>query len=223
MSGIRKGKLWGRATTAPADAEIAGDDAALAAVAAQRPGIRVVFRPGPTSDLGRALGLGGHDPDERTRPTEVAVDGLRLDREPGMALNAVVIGTPPDRMRPWTRSRHVEVSVDGRDRFTGRATTVVVASGQFLRGADIVPRGHPGDGRAEVQIYALGWSERPAMRRRLPQGTHLPHPRIHQVTGRRVEVRMAGGTAPLEADGVRSGRVGGLTVEVLPGIISLLV
>jgi hypothetical protein len=223
MSALRRGKPWGQKATAPADAEIAGDDATLAAVAAQRPGIRVVFRPDPTSDLGRALGLVGHARHEPGPQTEVAVDGLRFDREPGLAVNAVVIGTPPDRMRPWSRSPRVQVTVDGRDRFTGRAAAVVVASGQYLRGADLVPRGHPGDGRAEIQIYALAPFERRAMRRRLPRGVHVPHPRIHQLTGCRVEVRMSGASAPLEADGVRSGRVGGLTIEVLPGAISLLV
>ena len=40
--------------------------------------------------------------------------------------------------------------------FSERATTVVVLVGQYLRGADVSPRGHPGDGAAEVQVYAMG-------------------------------------------------------------------
>ena len=48
-----------------------------------------------------------------------------------------------------------EIEVDGQPWFAGSATTVVIANGQFLRGADIVPRGHPGDGRLEVQVYEL--------------------------------------------------------------------
>ena len=65
----------------------------------------------------------------------------------------------------------------------------MVASGQYLRGADLVPRGHPGDGRVEVQVYAVRRGERAAMRSRLPQGVHLPHPDITQTSGRQVEIR----------------------------------
>ena len=63
----------------------------------------------------------------------------------------------------------------------------MVASGQYLRGIDVVPRGHPGDGRVEVQVYAVAAGERAGVRARLPQGVHLPHPDITQTTGRRVE------------------------------------
>jgi diacylglycerol kinase family enzyme len=101
----------------------------------------------------------------------------------------VVSGLPPDRLRAWTRARRVEVRVDGRLVHDGPATTVVVANGQFRHGADLVPRGHPGDGRLEVQVYALRAGERAAMRRRLPGGGHLPHPRIVTSNGRQAQVR----------------------------------
>ena len=47
------------------------------------------------------------------------------------------------------------VTVDGRTVHDGPATSVVVANGQFSGTADLAPRGHPGDGRLEVQVYAL--------------------------------------------------------------------
>ena len=89
----------------------------------------------------------------------------------------------PARVRFGTRSHHVHVLVDGREVVTGPATTVVIANGEFFDGLDIVPRGHPGDGRLEVQVYALRRGERRAMRSRLPRGIHVPHPRITTATG----------------------------------------
>jgi len=215
VSGIRKGEPWGRAASGPVDTEVEGSDAELAAVAAARPGARVAFRPAPGSDLASAIGLRAAG----SAALEVPIDGLRLDQHPEIAINAVVLGTPPDRMRWWNRSSRVEVTVDGRDRFDGRAVAVVVASGQYLRGLDLVPGGHPGDGRAEVQIYELTRAERAAARRRLPQGAHVPHPRIHELTGRRVEVRIHGHPAPLEVDRKLWGQARGLSVKVLPEIL----
>ena len=219
MSGaVSKGRPWGRPATGPADVEVGGSDADLAAAASERPGLRVAFRPTPSSDLARALGLAGGE----SHVAEVPVDALRLGGATGMAVNSVVLGTPPDRLRWASRSAPIEVSVDGRTRFSGQAASVLVASGQYLRGADVVPRGHPGDGRAEVQVYELRPGERRAMRRRLPQGAHVPHPRIHEVVGHRVHVR-AGRSLPLEVDGVRRGEVAELEVELVPGALWVLV
>jgi hypothetical protein len=215
---VSKGRPWGRPATGPADVEVVGSDADLAAAASERSGLRVAFRPTPSSDLARALGLAGGE----SRVAEVPVDALRLGGATGMAVNAVVLGTPPDRLRWASRSAPIEVSVDGRTRFSGQAASVLVASGQYLRGADVVPRGHPGDGRAEVQVYELRPGERRAMRRRLPQGGHVPHPRIHEVVGHRVDVR-AGRSLPLEVDGMRRGEVAELEVELIPGALWVLV
>ncbi len=66
-----------------------------------------------------------------------------------------MIGTPPDRLRWSSPAIDLEVQLDGTAWFTGPATTVVIATGQFLRGLDVAPRGHPGDGKAEVQVYEL--------------------------------------------------------------------
>ena len=94
-------------------------------------------------------------------------------------MNMVVVGTAPGKLRATSRSHQMRVVVDGREVFTGPATTVVIANGQFLDDGDIVPRGHPGDGRIEVQVYALRPRERRGMRRRLPSGAHLPAPPDH--------------------------------------------
>jgi hypothetical protein len=226
---LRHGEPWGHAATGPPDVEVTGDDADLAASGANRPGALVRFHPAPGSDLARALGLG---PDA-TGTTEVAIDALAVrvavDGQPvregdeSAAVNAVVVGAPPDRLRWRTRAARVNVQLDGRRWFEGRATTVVVANGQFLRGADLVPRGHPGDGWAEVQVYALGRRERAEMRRRLPTGTHVPHPRIVAGRARRIDIEIAARRLPVEIDGRRRGGSGRLEVTLVPASIRLVI
>ena len=220
---LRPGEPWGRAASSPPDVEVAGDDGDLVAVAASHPGALVRYRPSPGSDLARALGLG---PDG-VGTTEVAIDALAIDPDDGAvnavdAVNVVVLGPAPDRLRWTARALHMTVRIDGRAWFSGRATTVVVANGQFLRGTDVVPRGHPGDGWAEVQVYALARRARRAMRRRLPTGTHVPHPGVRSRRAHRVEVEVAR-PVPVEVDGRPQGRTGRLVVTLVPAAIRLLV
>jgi hypothetical protein len=199
---------------------VRGDDAALAAAVGAAPGALIAFRPGAASDLARAVGLQpGLEP--APHATDAPVDAVRIAGD-GLACNAVVLGVPPDRLRWTSAAPLVEVDVDGRAWFAGSATTVVIANGQFLRGADLIPRGHPGDGRLEVQVYELRRRERRAMRRRLAVGAHVPHPRIRSRTARRVEVRAPHDWA-LEVDGVRGEPVRTLVGEVVPAAFRLLV
>ncbi|HEU5302057.1 MAG TPA: hypothetical protein VFW06_07435 [Acidimicrobiia bacterium] len=232
---IRRGEGWGAPAGGPPDVDAAGDDVALAAALRGATGIgsapRVRFAATGGSDLARAVGLTGRG----AGTSEVTLDALVIAADPtdqehdegsdtsdDLAVNAVVVGPPPDRLRWWHRRRPLTVEVEGRILFEGRATTVVVANGQFLRGHDVVPAGHPGDGRLEVQVYALEPGERGPMRRRLPGAAHLPHPRIHTGSGRSVLVR---GVRPaaLEVDGARRGPVGCLRIVLRPGAYRLLV
>lgn len=211
------GVAWGRPATGPPDAIGSGSDSDLAALAERHPGACVRFDPDPDCDLARAVGLGTG----AQHRTALPIDGLRLDGDT-LAVNMVVLGRPPDRLAAWERSRPVDVEVDGRLVFAGAASTVVIASGQFLRGRDVVPRGHPGDGRLDVQVYALARRDRRAMRRRLGSGTHVPHPGITTASGRRVRVRW-GSPAALEVDGIERPRAASLTAEVVPEAVDLLV
>jgi hypothetical protein len=61
------------------------------------------------------------------------------------------------------------------------------------------------------------------MRARLPQGVHVPHPRIAATTGRLVEVHIEGGELPMTVDGVVVGSVSDLTVTVIPGALRLAI
>jgi hypothetical protein len=214
---IKPGEEWGTPSRADPDLEVAGRDRDLAAAVAAHPGALIRFRGGPGSDVARAVGIAT----SITSGVEVALDALVVDgRE--LATNMVVAGAPPDRLRRFSRRIPVTVTVDGTEWFRGDATTVVVATGQFLRGLDVVPRGHPGDGRAEVQAYAPAPGERRRLRARLGTGTHVPHPRIAQRAGRQISIRWDR-PQPLELDGDRRGTAAAVTVEVVPGAYRLLV
>jgi hypothetical protein len=215
---IRPGEEWGRPAASPPDRELDGDDEMLAACVARFPGSLVRFHPTPDSDLARAVGLDTGSP---STGRELPLDALLLDDDT-LACNMVVMGPPPDRLRRFARRIGMHVTVDGTPWIDGPATTVLVAIGQFLRGADVVPRGHPGDGRAEVQLYQLRPSERRAMRARLPVGAHLPHPRIQQRNAHLVEI-VAEQPLPVEVDGRPHGDALRLVVEVRPAAYRLLV
>ncbi|HEV7524996.1 MAG TPA: hypothetical protein VGP92_08525 [Acidimicrobiia bacterium] len=209
-------------TSAAADLEVVGGDAELAAAAAARPGALVSFRPDTTSDFAGAVGLGiGLGPDRGPAGgVELALDLLRLD-DNRTAVNMVVIGTPPDASRRFVRRFGANVRIDERPVFHGPCTAIVIASGQFRHGLDLVPRGHPGDGRAEVQIYAVPARERRALRARLATGTHVPHPAITQRSGRHISVSTDRKVA-LEVDGRAGPPADRLQVEVVPNAFRLL-
>lgn len=213
---IARGEDWGLPASGDAAIDVVGDDAALAAAVDAHPGALIRFLPSAPSDIGRAIGL---DP---TRPpsVELPLDLLRVDGEP--CVNMVVIGLAPDSSRRIFRRIFAMVSVDGVAWWAGRVTTVVIATGEFLRGQDVVPRGHPGDGRAEIQVYALGGPERRRMRARLRHSAHLPHPRIAQRTGRHIEVH-ANRPLPLEIDGRRREPAATVAIDVVPSGYRLLV
>jgi hypothetical protein len=222
---IEKGRPWGVPAGGPPDHEVAGTDRALATVVARALGALVRFTPAPGSDLARAVGLERAADGPAAGHTELPMDILVCDGAPDVdviAVNMVVLGTAPDRVTRLSRRHPVRVTSDGRLLYEGRTTGVVIAVGQWLRGVDLVPRGHPGDGVAEVQCYTLRPGERAAMRRRLAIGEHLPHPRIVTGTAHRVEVA-ATAPIPVEVDGEAAAPATELVAEVRPGAYRLLV
>lgn len=222
---IRPGEDWGTPTEAEPTHVIAGGDRTLAAaLATLDPSALVTFAPDRSSDLGRAIGLAPGTMTPR-RGIALPVDAMAVERSSATiwAVNAVELGAPPGSLRATARQAEVSVTVDGRRFHDGPATGVVIANGQFVDGLDISPRGHPGDGRIEVQVYALRPGERGAMRRRLATGSHLPHPRIRTGSGRRIRVRVRAGAWPVRIDGHPTGRSGTIVVEVRSPALHLIV
>ncbi len=133
-------------------------------------------------------------------------DALRLD-DGSLACNMVVLGTRPtgsDAVRP-DRTAGAGPGRRAGDRSPGSRTTVVVATGQFLRGLDLVPRGHPGDGRAEVQVYTRRRAASARTMRARLADRHAPpaSPDPQRRRARRIEIRIRPAD-PLELDGDRS-------------------
>ncbi|HEX4490470.1 MAG TPA: hypothetical protein VH914_04605 [Acidimicrobiia bacterium] len=219
--GIAPGEEWGEPCADAPALTVEGDDGDLASAVRDAPiGALVRFVPAATSDLARALGLrAGAEP----RGVALPLDALDLG-DGTLAVNAIVLGVPPDRLTALGRARPLTLALDGHDAdaAVSRATTIVVANGQWLRGCDLVPRGHPGDGRAEVQAYRLRPGERAAMRSRLSTGTHLPHSRIVTRTARAVTVRTPR-PWPFEVDGRLREPVTELHATVVPARFRLLV
>ncbi|HKN88930.1 MAG TPA: hypothetical protein VJ622_01495 [Acidimicrobiia bacterium] len=219
--GLRPGQPWGTEVSGPADLEVAGGDGMLASVLGRGMADPLVrFAAPPESDLARAVGLvAGAAPAGVALPLDV------LELSAGavtVAVNSVVVGVAPDRLRAWHRRAGLSVEIDGVPVEARGATTVVVMNGQYLRGLDVSPRGHPGDGVAEAQLYALPPGARRAMRSRLAAGAHLPHPAITVRRAHRVEVRAAR-PVPLEVDGAPAGRITSLALTLRPAAYRLLV
>ena len=96
-----------------------------------------------------------------------------------------------------------------------RGPIVGVFNCEHLGRWDVAPRGHPNDGRADVLEVDEAMTVRARVQawRRLPSGTHVPHPAIRVSAARR---RDLGFRAPLvlHVDGRRHGEVRQLTVTV---------
>ena len=165
---VEKGEAWERPAAGPAEWHVSGDDATLAAAVRDRPGARLEFRPGPGSDLARAVGAVHHEGDGRAPATvEIDVDALRVvaDGRELFGVNMVVVGVAPDRASWFTAAPGLRVRVGERVVHDGPATTVVVANGQYLRGADLVPARAPGrrPGRGPGVRAAAGRAGRDAV------------------------------------------------------------
>lgn len=215
---IRRGSEWGRPTEASPDLIVRGGERELGeALAQHRTSAPLVqLREAQTCDLALAVGW---RPNRDT--IEVPMDTLALGHGP-IATNMIVLGTPPDVLTWRSPTVDFRVRVDDGPPHEVRSTTVVVAIGEFLRGLDVSPRGHPGDGRAEVQIYTIGRRHRRAVRRRLSTGAHLPHPGVRQTSGRRIECAASRPVA-LEIDGASHPARQDLGAQVRQGAYRLLV
>ena len=197
---ISKGEPWGGPGGLPEGAVVVASDAEASAAleTARREG-----RPFPPlgltgGDLCRTLGgKGALATSVRCDLGEALVDGL-------------------------VRYFVAHLVVRGSTLWRGSATAVLNA--QYVDGWDVAPRSHPGDGKLDVVEIdaAMSLGERWKAWRRLPSGTHVPHPAItvRQVTAMQVDVArrrvVLDGAEPLT--GVRT-----LSIRIEPDALTVVV
>lgn len=99
--------------------------------------------------------------------------------------------------------------------------TVLAMNTEFLGPWKVAPRAHAGDGLIDVVDARLALRERLQARRRLPSGTHVPHPSIAIRRAAAVQLDLDGATTLL--DGVAVGPVRRLTVRVLDHLLTVVV
>jgi hypothetical protein len=186
---IKPGEDWGQLVAPPADLVDVDDDSGLATHLAAGDLRPVRVRGG---DLATALGGPSRDGTIRRLP----IDVLHVVSEVGelTAVAHVVV------RRSWWRGPLLAVmNVDRLGRW------------------DVAPRAHPNDGRADVVAVDPTMSIRARWQawRRLPSGTHVPHPliRTRRVTD---EAWTFDRPLPLWVDGVARGAVRSLRVVVEP-------
>jgi diacylglycerol kinase family enzyme len=92
----------------------------------------------------------------------------------------------------------------------------------FLGRWNVAPRAHPGDGRLDVLEARLPFADRVKAWRRLPTGTHVPHPDIRERRLRSAEWRF---DPPVTVwiDGEPVGRCRHLVIGVEPDRLEVVV
>lgn len=201
---IRKGELWGDQGALPRHGVVVRSDreARQVVTAAKRAG-----EPAPPlgllgGDLCRTLGGTGDEdrlrsPDAMTFPID---------------LGAVLV----DGRLHWFVA-HV---VAKRSWWFGRA--VVAMNAQYIGRWDVAPKSHPNDGRLDVLDGDLPLGQRLIARRRLPTGTHVPHPAIEERRVTAVQLEFARST-PIELDGEPIGSARTLSIRIEPDALTCVV
>ncbi len=194
---IERGHEWGTPGVVPAEAPLAATDAEVARYierAVLDGGARPVVRLA-AGDLWRTLG-------EPTPPASGAaarllpVDALRVAVDGGVDQLAVA---------------HVVVR---RSWFFGPVAAAMNA--EYLGRYDVAPRGHPNDGRVDVvDVVTMPLRQRWSAWRRLPSGTHVPHPLVRERRLADVELHHDR-PALVWIDGVPAGRASTVRMLVVP-------
>jgi hypothetical protein len=108
-----------------------------------------------------------------------------------------------------------------RNRFwTGRI--VAAMNSTWLGSWDLGPKAHPNDGLLDVTDARLRPTELLAVRRRLPTGSHLPHPRMamRRVPAEQLDLERP---TPVHLDGRLVGRFRRLSMRVEPDALTVVV
>lgn len=202
---IRKGEAWGGPGGLPAGGVVVADDAEAGAVVerARRAGDPVPPMGLLAGDLCRTLG--GTGDEARLRSPE----GLRATVDLGCVL--------VDGAQHWFVAHLVA------RRSWWRGTVFAAMNAEWIGAWDVAPRGHPNDGSLDLVTADLSPRDRGKAWRRLPQGTHVPHPGIVE---RRVSAVQLDLQPPCGVwlDGRRlPGRARTLSIRVEPDALTVVV
>lgn len=96
-----------------------------------------------------------------------------------------------------------------------RGRTVAVMNAQYLGEWDVAPRSHPNDGYLDYVEADLALGDRLKARRRLPSGTHVPHPGITTRRVRSIQLDLDPGMR-LWIDGESAGPARSLSIRIVP-------
>jgi hypothetical protein len=201
---VERGEAWGERGTLPADAVLVRSDAEARSIVTEA---KRTERPIPPlgllgGDLCRTVG--GRGDEARLRSGEAML--LPVD------LGSVLL----DGRIHW----FVAHLVARRSWWRGRI--VAAMNAQFLGDWDVAPRSHPGDGKLDLFDADLSFGDRLKARRRLPLGTHVPHPGITERRVNAVQLDFDRPT-PVWLDGERIGDASNLSVRVEPDALLCIV
>lgn len=204
---ISRGSAWGAPGALPDDGVVVGSDAdASAAVAeARRAGAPVPVLGLVGGDLWRTLGAPGGGLDRLRSPAAVTVQvdigEALLDGRLCFFVAHLVA-----RTRWWRRG-------------------FVALNTPWLGAWNAGPRAHPNDGLLDTFDVRLSLGQALAVRRRLPTGSHLPHPGLKERRSTAVQVTLDR-PMPVWLDGRRLPEVGSvrnLSVRVEPDALTVVV
>lgn len=196
---IRPGEPWGEVVTRPVDVERLDSDHELARRHLEGPQAAAMMTGG---DLLAAVG--GRSTGDTVRRYPIDVVAVTLDDDTATAV-AHVVARRAGPLGWW------------------RGPLVAVLNVGNVATWDVAPRAHPNDGRLDVVEVdpAMSLRARWQARRRLPTGTHLPHPQIR--TSRPTTATWTfDGPLTVWVDGVRRGRTRSLAVEIEPDAAVML-
>lgn len=201
---IQKGVAWGRPGRLPADGVLCRTDAAARAVVEDA---RRANRPYPV------LGLLGGDLCKTLGGTG---DEARLHSDNAMTFTVDLGAALIDGRLHWFVAHLV-----ARRRWL-RGRVVAAMNAQWLGEWDMGPRAHPNDGLLDVSDGNPSFPDRLRARKRLPTGTHLPHPLIdyRRVSAFQTELRPE---LDIYLDGAKLGPVRNLSVRVEPDALTIVV
>ena len=102
-----------------------------------------------------------------------------------------------------------------------RGRVYVAMNAQYIGHWDVAPRSHPNDGLLDTFDVTMSTGDRLKARRRLPTGSHLPHPCIKERRTAHVQVDVGG--LDVWLDGEKVGQAHTLSIRVEPDAITCVV